>query len=222
MSTVIPRRCVLLGRVSTADRQQDPENQLAPLRAAAARLGWVVVEEIALKQSAWDEASAADVRRRALAPIVAGKADTLVVWSLDRVCRGGIEAAFAFLRELEQHLGAHLFSLNEPFLCTANADPQTRELLLSLLAWVAKWESQRKSERLKAKVVTKRNRAGALGQRAGWGGGTKGGHGGVLASAEDVARVRALKAGGASVRAIGRALGLSKSQVQRILAAPAA
>ena len=221
-SVSTPRRAVLLGRVSTADRQQDPENQLAPLRAAAARLGWVVVEEVALKQSAWDEASAADVRRRALAPIVEGRADTLAVWSLDRVCRGGIEAAFSFLRELEEHLGAQLFSLNEPFLSTATADKQTRELMLSLIAWVGKWESQRKSDRLKAKVVTKRNRAGALGQRAGWGGGTKGGHGGVLASAEDVERARALKAGGASLRAIGRELGLSKSQVQRILAAPPA
>lgn len=212
-----PRRVVLLGRVSTADRQQDPENQLGPLRAAAARLGWVVVEEIALKQSAWDEASAADVRRRALAPIVAGKADTLAVWSLDRVCRGGIEAAFRLLRELEEHLGADFFSLQEPFLCTATADKQTRELMVSLLAWVARWESSRKSERLKAKANSKRNRAGALGQRAGWGGGTKGSHGGVLASAEDVERVRALRSAGKTVRAIAAETGLSKSQVGRLL-----
>src|SRR5882724_8125426 len=95
------RRVVLLGRVSTSDRQQDPEHQLTPLRAAAVRLGWIVVEEVALKMSAWDETSAAEVRRRALAPIVDGRADTLAVWSLDRICRGGIEAAFALLRELE-------------------------------------------------------------------------------------------------------------------------
>ena len=91
-----PRRVVLLGRVSTADRQQDPENQLGPLRAAAARLEWIVVKEVALKMSDWDETSAAEVRRRALAPIVAGRADTLAVWSLDRnprahVCGGAPE-----------------------------------------------------------------------------------------------------------------------------------
>jgi len=212
-----PRRVVLLGRVSTSDRQQDPENQLAPLRAAAARLGWIVVEEVALKMSAWDEISAAEVRRRALAPIVTGKADTLAVWSLDRICRGGIEAAFALLRELEEHLGADLFSLQEPFLSTATADRQTRELMVAMLSWVAKWESQRKSERLKAKVATKRNRAGALGQRAGWGGGAKGGHGGVLASTEDVARVRELRADGKTLRAIAIETGLSKSQVGRLL-----
>ncbi len=104
-----PRRCVLLARVT--DKGQEPENQLGPLRAAVERHGWIVVEEIALKQSAWYEASTADVRRRALAPIVAGKADTLAVWSVDRVCRGGIEAAFSFLRELEDHHGASFFSL---------------------------------------------------------------------------------------------------------------
>jgi DNA invertase Pin-like site-specific DNA recombinase len=189
------------------------------LRAAAARQGWIVVEEVALNLSAWDETSAAEVRRRALAPIVAGRADTLAVWSLDRICRGGIEAAFALLRELEEHLGADLFSLQEPFLSTATADRQTRELMVAMLAWVARWESQRKSERLKAKVVTKRNRAGAIGQRAGWGGGAKGSKGGVLASAEDVKRARLLRADGASVRAVASELGLSKSQVQRILAA---
>lgn len=221
MSTA-PRRAVLLGRVSTDDKGQNPENQLAPLRAAAARLGWVIVEEVPLEMSAWDAAAAAEVRRHALAPIIDGRADVLMVWALDRVCRGGIEAAFAFLGELEQHLGADLYSLQEPFLSTAGSDRQTRELMVALLSWLAKWESERKSERLKATVRTKRNRAAALGRRAGWGGGARGSSGGVLASAEDVERVRALKAAGKSVRAIAAELGLSKSQVQRLLARRAA
>lgn len=205
------RRVVLLGRVSRGERQQDPESQLAQLRAAAARLGWVVVEEIPLKMSAWDEASAAEVKRRALAPIIEGRADTLACWALDRICRGGIEAAFAFLGELERHLGADLFSLQEPFLSTATADRQTRELTVALLAWVAKWESQRKSERLKAKVQTKRAHAEVVGQRALWGRGK-------LATEADVARVRELRAAGKTVREVAAAVGLSKSQVQRLLA----
>jgi DNA invertase Pin-like site-specific DNA recombinase len=208
------RRAVLLGRVSRGERQQDPESQLAPLRAAAARLGWVVVEEVALKMSAWDEASAAEVRRKALAPIVAGRADTLVVWALDRVCRGGIEAAFSLLGELEEHLGADLFSLQEPFLSTATADRQSRELMVAMLSWVAKWESQRKSERLKAKVQSKRAKAEQLGQRALWGRGR-------LATNQDAARVRELSAAGQSVRKIAAETGLSKSQVQRLLATAA-
>ena len=162
MTNTLPRRVVLLGRVSRGERNQDPESQLAPLRAATARLGWVIVEEIALVQSAWDESSAAEVRRKALAPIVEGRADTLGIWALDRVCRGGIEAAFSLLAELEQHLGANLFSLQEPFLSTATADRQARELMVAMMSWVAKWESQRKSDRLKAKVHSKKQKAELL------------------------------------------------------------
>ena len=64
-----------------------------------------------------------------------------------------------------------------------------------------------------------RNRSAALGQRATWGGGTKGSAGGVLASPQDVARARELRAAGKSVRAVAAELGLSKSQVGRLLVA---
>ena len=66
------------------------------------------------------------------------------------------------------------------------------------------------TERLKAKVQSKRQKAEQLGQRALWGRGK-------LASDEDAERVRALKAGGKSVRAIAAETGLSKSQVARLL-----
>lgn len=200
-----------MARVSRGERQQDPENQLAALRAAAARLGWAVVEEIPLKLSAWDEAAAADVRRRALAPIEAGEADTLAVWAWDRFSREGIEGAFRELRYLEEHLGAAFWSLQEPFLSTATADRQQRELLLAIVAWAARWESQRKSERLKAKVATKRARSEVLGKNARWGRGK-------LASQGQIGRVRAMRAEGKTVRKIGEAVGISKSQVQRLLA----
>lgn len=209
--TAAPRRAVLLARVSRGERTQDVTSQLIPLRAAAQRHGWEVVEEIGLVQSAWTTESAIEVRRRALKPIVEGKADILVVWSLDRLVRGGIEVAFAFLRELEGHLGASLFSLQEPFLSTAAGDRQTRELMISLIAWVARWESERKSERLRAKVRTKRSRSEVIGQRAIWGRGK-------LASEEDISRVRELRAAGRSVREIATETGLSKSQVGRLLA----
>src|SRR5581483_351037 len=165
----IQRRAVLLGRVSRGERQQDPENQLRSLRAAAKRLGWLIVREVPLKLSAWDEQAAAQVRRAALAPIEAGRADTLMCWSWDRFSREGIEGAFRELRYLEEHLGAAFWSLQEPFLSTARGDKQQRELLLSIIAWAAKWESERKSQRLRAKVDTKRARASKLGHRASWG-----------------------------------------------------
>lgn len=204
-------RAVLLGRVSRGERQQDPENQLGALRAAAARHGHQVVEEVALKLSGWDDAEAAEVQRRALAPIEEGRADLLMVWAWDRFSRGGIADAFALLARLEEHLGAGFWSMQEPFLSTSTADKKMRELLLALASWNARWESERRSERVKAKKETKVNRAAALGERATWGLGR-------LASPVEAARARELRAGGMPVRKIGAELGLSKSQVARIVA----
>src|SRR3989442_15645169 len=99
-------RAVLLGRVSTDDKDQDPENQLRPLREAAARKGWTVVREISKHLSAWDNRAAEAVWRECLEPIRNGEADVLCVWSLDRLSRGGAEDVFAKIRVLEEHYGA--------------------------------------------------------------------------------------------------------------------
>ena len=215
-------RAVLLGRVSTADERrdpasgkvvrkpQDPENQLLPLRDAARRLKWDVAEEVPLPGlSAWSEQDAREVQRRLLAPFEAGRADVLMVWSLDRVVRGGIEDAFRFLRRLERDLGAGFWSLREPFLNTTT-DPQQRELMVALLAWVARWESERRSLRLKATAVTKRNRAEALGARALWGRGH-------IPTPTDEARIRELRVAGRGYRAIREATGFSLGTISRVL-----
>lgn len=202
-------RALLVGAVSTSDRQQDPENQLRPLRANAARHGWMVAGELVFKQSRWDDESAREVRARILARVAEGDIDLVAVWGWDRVSRRGAEEAFAFLRELEQHHAVRFFSLQEPFLSTASS-PELRELLLPIIAWNAKYESQRKSDRLVAKAVTKREASAKLGQRATWGGGQ-------LASPAEVARVHQLRNEGASLRGIAAVVGLSKSQVDRIL-----
>lgn len=203
------RRPVLLARVSRGERTQDPENQLAPLRAAAGRLGWAVAEEIALVLSAWDDEAAAEVLHRAIAPIIAGRADVLMVWSWDRLSRGGIAEAFRVLHLLEEHHGAGFYSLQEHHLSTATIDRSSRELLLANAAWHAKWESQRRSDRLVAKATSKRTRSASLGERAIWGPGR-------LATPAEVEAVKEA-AGKESVRAIAARLGLSKSQVGRIL-----
>lgn len=207
------RRVVLLGRVSRGERTQDPESQLVALRAAAQRFGWVVVKELSLKLSAWDDEKAAQLQAAALAPIEAGEADTVAVWAWDRFDRGGIESAFRLLARLERHLGAAFYSLQEPFLSTATADPETRELMIALAAWAAKRESQRKSERLRAKAAAKRNRAEAGGGRALWGRGR-------MPTSQDLARMGSLREGGLTIRAIAADLGLSRGTVHNHLRAP--
>ena len=201
-------RALLVGAVSTRDKDQDPESQLRPLRAVAERKGWVS-EEVAFKQSRYDEDSYREVREAIMERLRAGRFDVLAVWAWDRLSRQGAEEAFRFLRELEEHLGARFFSLQEPFLCT-EAGREQRELLLPIVAWVANRDSVRKSDRLVAKAQTKRNRAAAVGERATWGKGK-------LATTEQVEKVKTMKQSGHSVRAISRATGLSKSQVDRLV-----
>lgn len=199
-------RVVLLGRVSRGERTQDPEGQLQALRGAASRHGWEVAEELSLTCSAWDEAQAGKVWAAAVEALHQTGAEVLAVWAVDRLARGGIEDVFGKVRHLE-HLGVQLWSAQEPFL--SSTDRQSRELLLALAAWVAKWESQRKSERLKAKAALKRTRAGNGGGRGRWGRGS-------MPTPEDAALVASLRAQGRSLRAIAAEVGLSRGTVHAL------
>lgn len=221
-----PNRWAIAVRAST--EEQEVEQQEQALRAAAARLGAEVAVVVRIQGvSAYDKKAAKEVARLMLEPIEDGRADTLAVWALDRIVRLGIKEALAFLERLEKHLGGQLYSLTEPFLSTATMNPETRDLLVSLTAWLANRESARKSERVRAKRDTKVNRAAAIGQNATWGRG-------VLATPAQVAEVWRLREEGSprnaqhnghpsqgmSVRDIAGEVGLSKSQVSRILARP--
>jgi predicted site-specific integrase-resolvase len=74
---VMSRRVALFARVSTEDRGQDTQSQLLALRTVAARFGWQVVAEVPLEISAWNEKTAADVRRQALFAVREHRADIL-------------------------------------------------------------------------------------------------------------------------------------------------
>ena len=199
---------LLVARVSTVEKGQDPENQLVPLRDVAHRLGWDVVGELPLKLSAWDEKEAKQVWNAILSKLQETRADTLMVWATDRIYREQAAGIFARIAYLEQHLGVRYYSLQEPFLCTGT-DPQQRELLLFLFSWLANWESTRRSERLKAGAATRRHRAGDQG-RAAWGRGK-------MPTLADVLAVRELRASGRTYRAIAGELGLSVGVVHKLV-----
>lgn len=203
-------RAVLLGRVSTDDKDQDPENQLGPLRDQAQRAGWVIVKELPIAgESAWDDKAAKKLWAECLSYIQRGGANLLAVWSWDRISRRGPDDAFPKIAELEGHYHAQFFSLTEPFLCTGT-DPMQRKLLLSIVSWVAEWESKHRSDRLKAGYSRRRSAAENVGQRTTWGRGK-------VASDADKARVAQMHEAGATVRAIAAELGIGKSQVGAIV-----
>ena len=204
-------RALLVAAVSTEHKGQDEESQLRPLRAVAQRLGYEVAEELPFRQSRFDDESAAEVQALIFERLARGDVDVLMVWALDRLTRRGVEHTFRFLRTLEDHYAVRFYSLQEPFLSTDNPSAEHRELMLSLIAWAAKWESQRKSDRVKARYATNANRAEAGGGKARWGRG-------VVPTSQDRARVSALVAQGLSARAISRETGIPRATVNRLVA----
>lgn len=208
---------MIAARVSTKrDGGQDPTTQRDKLRAAAARLGYDVVAEVVEHSSAWQDQKAAEWEKKVFEAVVSSGADVLMVWALDRFTRRKPGPALRLVERLEKHHGVALYSLQEPFLSTATADPAMRDLLLSLFSWVAEQESARRSARVNAKVEAKKNRAEAIGQRAKWGRGS-------MPTAADVQAVWRLRSQQGfngrpmPVRGIAVLTGLSKSTVQRIL-----
>ncbi len=131
----------LYARVSTRDKEQNPEMQLAPLREYAAARGWQAVEYV-------DHASAADMAGRTawtrlLKDARQRKVDLVLVWKLDRAFRSTLHC----LRTLEgwEHQGVGFACLTQPIDTTS----PTGRLLLTILAAVAEFERSLIAERVR-------------------------------------------------------------------------
>ena len=187
------RACLYL-RVSTAD--QDPENQRPTLeRIARARGLRIVGEGVELastrKVRPIFDAMLASARR--------GEFDVLLVWALDRFGRDTIGNLLA-VRELDR-LGVRIVSAQDSWLDTTGP---ARELLVAIMSWVAQQERDRRSERTRAGLV----RARAAGARIG--------RPHRLGRAE-VARAKAMRAEGKSIRAIAIAMRTPRATIARAL-----
>jgi DNA invertase Pin-like site-specific DNA recombinase len=181
-------RVALYARVSTDDRGQDPQNQLTQLRSFAASQGWEVCMEYA------DEATGRKGDRvafnRMWQDAERHKFDCLLFWSLDRLTREGPFQTLLYLRQLSD-MGVKFKSYTEQYVDTLGV---FGEAIIGLLAAIAKQESIRMSERI---------RAGLQRARA------KGKHIGRPSADVDMIAVSARRASGESLRSIARGLGVS-------------
>jgi DNA invertase Pin-like site-specific DNA recombinase len=139
-------RAAIYARVSTSDKEQNPDTQLLPLREFAAVQGWQTAGEYV------DRASATDLRgRRAWRDLVAQasrrKLDCIVVWKLDRAFRS--VAHMAQTVEQLRRWGVGLRSYSEPWLDTSGTSP-VGDLMLNILASFAQFERSLIAERVKA------------------------------------------------------------------------
>ena len=110
-------RVGLYARVSTSDKDQDPETQLVPLREFVAYQGWEPFCEYV------DHAPATDLGRRIswsqlLDDASKKKFDLLLVWRMDRAFRSVLDAATTLERLKTWCVG--LRSYTEPWLDTTS------------------------------------------------------------------------------------------------------
>lgn len=163
------KRCALWARVSTTD--QHTSNQLAELREWAARRGLEVAAEFVTEDSAWQAGGRANGkgaefdRKRAelLDGARMGHYQVVLTWGLDRLSRRGAEDMLAFARKLTE-TGCALWSSKDQWV-ESLTDPMLRELLLSFFATIARFESERRSERIKAGLARRRREGKQIGGR---------------------------------------------------------
>lgn len=143
-------RVAIYARVSTADKGQDPENQLRELRAWCANSGHVIAQEYVELESGRNGTD----RRKQFATLFDDaskrKFDCVLFWALDRFSREGMAQTIAHLQRLVS-FGVVFHSYTEPHLATDNE--LVRNVLLALLSSLAKLETQKISERTKAGMV---------------------------------------------------------------------
>ena len=155
-------RCAIWARVSTDD--QESGNQLAELREWAARRGFeVVIEYVADGASGWTGKHREQLRQ-ALGDARLGRFEILLVWALDRLSREGIEATLSAMRQFADQ-GVAVWSLKESW--TETSDPHVRELISAIMAWVARMESQRRSERTRAGLARRKAEGLPVGRQPG-------------------------------------------------------
>lgn len=155
-----PTVVAIYARVSRGEKQ-DVQNQLRELRAYCVRMHYKIYREYI------DRESGAKGRneRTAFAQLFhdASKRhfDIVLFWALDRFTREGLQKTIFYLQQLDV-AGVQFHSYTEQYLTTDNE--LVRDILISVLASLAKQERRRISERTKAGLETARKKGKQIGR----------------------------------------------------------
>ena len=153
-------RVAIYASVSTYNRGQDPANQLEPMREWARAAGHTIACEYVEHQSGKKSAGEREQLGLLLTHAHQRRFDLVCFWALDRLTREGMVAAAQYLQRLTAS-GVGFRSHTEPHL---NAeDPLVRDIVLAIVASLAKAEVEKLSSRTKAGM----ERARARGKRIG-------------------------------------------------------
>lgn len=188
----------LYARVSTRDRGQDTDNQLLQLRRFCEQQGWTIYREYVDQKTG--RTSDREAFQRLFQDAYEKRFSVVLFWSLDRFSREGATDTLQHLRKLTSY-GVAWRSLTEQYIDSAGL---FGEVIISLLAVLAKQESVRRSERASAAY----ERLKAQGKTD---------HLGRKRLVVDRSKIVDMHKAGMSVRDIGNKVGISHGSVHRIL-----
>ena len=153
-------RAAIYCRVSTTE--QTVLNQSIVLTKWAEQRGFEVVAVYEEGESAWKAGHQRELARL-LQDARKRKFDVLIVWALDRLSREGPLAILTLVNRLKI-CGVKVLSYQESW---TEAPGEMTDLLYAITGWVARMESQRRSERTKAGLARAMREGKRLGRPPG-------------------------------------------------------
>lgn len=150
-------RALLYARISTKDGRQTLANQRQQLERYARKANWKVVRIIEEAESSTkkNRPGLEEIRRAA----ANREMDVLCVVDLSRLSRSGPTDVFQLIADLGRHK-VDLWSINEPHFRTAG----TGELFLAIVSYMAKYEREQISTRVKSGLRTAKANGKNLGR----------------------------------------------------------
>jgi DNA invertase Pin-like site-specific DNA recombinase len=151
------KRVAIYARVSLREKQETL-NQLAQLREFCRRQGWQLVTEYVDRETG-SVSTRADFQKMLL-HASQQKFDVLLFWALDRLTREGTLATLQYLERLTSYQVGYK-SFTEPYLDSCGT---FKDVVISVLATMAKQERLRLGERVRAGLERVRRQGKKLGR----------------------------------------------------------
>ncbi len=189
-------RVALYARVSKDDGRQDVMNQVHELREFCTRSGWTASHEYIDRMTG--SRSDRPEFNRLFEDASKRRFDLVLFWALDRFSREGTLATLQHLEKLSAW-GVNWRSYQEAYLDSCGP---FKDVVVSLMATLAKQERLRISERTRAGLKRARREGKVLGRPR---------------VHVDTMKVRKLQAGGMGLRGIAQVTGWSLSSIMRKL-----
>ena len=153
-------KVAIYARVSTTDQSAD--NQVEQLKSWASARGWDVVATFTETESAWKNGHQRELARLK-GDAAKRKFEAVLIWALDRLSREGALAILQLVASFKV-FGVRVLSYQESW---TEVPGELAEILFAITGWVARMESERRSERTKAGLARVRAKGKKLGRPVG-------------------------------------------------------